>query len=141
MKKLFNTGTPDWLLDLVVLAARLATGGMMLTHGWPKLEKLMAGGEISFSDPIGLGPAASLILVVFAEFFCSIFIMMGLGTRIAAIAPIVTMCVAAFVVHAPDPLRRKETALLYLALYLILLVTGSRKYSVDRLLFGKVRQT
>jgi len=106
----------------------------MITHGWPKLSKLLAGGEIQFGDPIGLGPVLSLILVVFAEFFCSILIGIGLGTHLATIPLIFTMFVAAFVAHADDPFRQKEMALLYILIYLTLLVVGSRKYSIDYLL-------
>ncbi len=106
----------------------------MISHGWPKLNKLLAGGEIQFGDPLGLGPILSLILVVFAEFFCSIFIGIGLGTRLAAIPLAFTMFVAAFISHGGDPFRQKEMALLYILIYLTLLVVGSRKYSIDYLL-------
>jgi putative oxidoreductase len=111
----------------------------MITHGWPKFLKLLEGGEIQFGDPIGLGPAFSLVLAVFAEFFCSILIGIGLGTRLASIPLMITMFVAAFISHGEDPFRRKETALLYLLFYLVLLIIGSRKYSVDYLITRKPR--
>lgn len=133
MKKLFNTGTSDGYLNTVILLVRLTVAALMITHGLPKLNTLLAGGEIHFPDPIGLGPVLSLVLVVFTEFFCSILIGIGLGTRLASIPLIITMIVAAFVIHADDPIGKKELALLYLAFYLLLLVTGSRKFSVDYL--------
>ncbi|MCK4989247.1 MAG: DoxX family protein, partial [Bacteroidales bacterium] len=98
---------------------------------------LLAGGEIQFGNPLGVGPALSLILVVFAEFVCSIFIGIGLGTRLASIPLMFTMFVAAFISHGADPFGRKEMALLYLLFYLTLLVVGSRKYSIDYLLTRK----
>jgi putative oxidoreductase len=49
------------------------------------------------------------------------------------------MFVAAFISHGEDPFRRKETALLYLLFYLVLLIIGSRKYSVDYLITRKPR--
>lgn len=136
-KRLFTTGTNDWKLDLGILIIRVAVGAFMLTHGYPKLVRLFSGEEIRFADPFSLGPAPSLALAVFAEFFCSIFIVIGLGTRLAAIPLIVTMSVAAFVTHGADPFGRKELALLYLLFYVLLLLIGSRRYSMDRLLFGK----
>lgn len=136
-KRVFSTGTSDWKLDLGILIIRVAIGAFMLTHGYPKLMRLFSGEEIRFADPFGLGPVPSLALAVFAEFFCSIFIAIGLGTRLASIPLIITMAVAAFVAHAGDPFGQKETALLYLLFYILLLITGSRRYSVDRLLFGK----
>jgi len=134
MKKLFQTGTREEYLDILVLVLRVSIAAFMITHGWPKLSKLLAGGEIQFGDPIGLGMTLSLILTVFAEFVCSVLIGIGLGTRLASIPLIFTMLVAAFISHGPDPFKRKETALLYLLIYLTLFVIGSRKYSIDYLL-------
>jgi putative oxidoreductase len=134
MKRIFQTGTNEEYLNLLILVVRITVAAFMITHGGPKLVKLLAGGEIQFGDPLGLGPALSLVLVVFAEFFCSILICIGLGTRLAAIPLMITMLVAAFVSHGPDPFRQKEMALLYFLIYLSLLVIGSRKYSFDYLM-------
>ena len=137
MKRLFHTGTNDNYLNLIVLIVRLTVASLMITHGLPKLYTLLAVGEIHFPDPIGLGQTLSLILVVFAEFFCYIFIGIGLGTRLASIPLIINMIVVAFIVHADHPIGEKEMALLYLVFYLLLLVTGSRKFSVDYLITRK----
>jgi putative oxidoreductase len=134
IKKALHTRTRDESLDLLVFILRICIAAFMITHGWPKLLRLLEGGEIQFGDPIGLGPTLSLILVVFAEFFCSVLIGIGLGTRLASIPLIFTMLVAAFIAHADDPFRQKEMALLYLLFYILLLVVGSRKYSLDYLL-------
>lgn len=135
MKRLFKTGTGEGTLDLAVLIVRVSVSLSMLTHGWPKLNRLLEGGEISFGDPLGLGPTVSLVLAVFAEVVCSVLIALGLGTRLASIPLIVTMGVAAFVVHGSDPFRGKEMAILYMVFYILLMLTGSRKYSLDRILF------
>lgn len=140
MKRLFQTDTREDYLNIIVLVVRLSIAAMMITHGFPKLIKLLDGGEIQFSDPIGLGSALSFVLVVFAEFFCSIFIAIGLGTRLASIPLIITMLVAAFIAHAADPFGQKEKALLYLLVYLTLLVVGSRKFSFDYLITKKTCQ-
>lgn len=137
MLRLFQVGTKEEHLDILVLLLRIGIAAFMITHGWPKFLKLLEGGEIQFGDPIGLGPALSLILVVFAEFVCSILIGIGLGTRLASIPLAFTMLVAAFISHGDDPFRRKETALLYLLFYITLLVVGSRKYSLDYLISRK----
>ena len=136
MKKLFQTKLNNTSIDLSLLLLRLATGVFMLTHGFPKLQRLLAG-EMQFGDPIGLGPEVSLVLAVFAEVVCSILIVLGLGTRLAAIPLIVTMAVAAFIAHGADPFGRKEMALLYLVGYVVLLLSGSGKFSVDRIISKK----
>lgn len=122
--------------DLGLLILRLGAGGLMLTHGLPKLMKLFAGGEIQFADPIGLGATVSLILAVFAEVVCSILIVLGLKTRLACVPSAFTMGVAAFVVHFSDPWGRKEKAILFLVMYVALLFTGPGKLSVDAKLKG-----
>jgi len=137
MKRLLQIGAREEYVNILVLILRIAIAAFMLTHGLPKLSRLLAGGEIQFGDPIGLGPVLSLILVVFAEFLCSILIGIGLGTRLAAIPLMITMIVAGFVAHSSDPFGRKEIALLYLLYYIALFVLGSGKYSIDYLLTRK----
>lgn len=126
-------------MDCVLLIVRIAVAAFMLTHGYPKLMKLLAGGEIQFADPFGLGMYFSLVLAVFAEFFCSILIGIGLGTRLATIPLIITMLVAAFIAHSSDPFGRKELALLYLVVFVFLLFTGSGKFSVDYFISKKLK--
>lgn len=120
-----------------ILVLRIAVGLMMMfPHGWTKLINF--GQRMnSFPDPLGIGSKASLSATVFAEFFCSILIIVGFKTRIASIPLVITMLVAAFVVHAPDPWGGKEKAILYAVIYLVLLFLGSGKFSVDGLTGGK----
>ena len=136
IKKFLSTRINTWITHFSLLLLRLASGGFMLTHGLPKLQRILSG-EMRFGDPLGLGSEVSLVLVVFAEFVCAMLIMLGLGTRVAAIPLIVTMAVAAFIAHADDPFSRKELALFYMVVYVVLLFAGSGKYSVDRLIGKK----
>ena len=113
-----------------LLLLRAAAGGLMLTHGWPKLMSYSEGLS-KFPDPIGLGSEVSLTLVVFAEVVCSILVLVGLYTRLALIPAIINMLVAVFVVHGDDPIGKKELGLLYLISYVVLFLTGPGSYSAD----------
>jgi putative oxidoreductase len=124
-------------VNAALLLLRVGVSLMMLTHGYPKLMRLFADEPISFTTILGLSAAVSLALAVFAEFICSVFIFLGLGTRLASIPLIVTMSVAAFHAHGGDPFSRKEKALLFLLIYLVLLFTGGGKFSIDHLLARK----
>jgi len=118
------------LPDLSTLLLRLGFGGLMLSHGIPKLLSWSEKAD-SWADPIGVGPTASLALAIFAEVFCSLGVMAGVLTRLAVIPLIVTMLVAVLVVHADDPFGRKELGLLYLLAYLAIAVAGPGRFSFD----------
>ena len=128
----FGFATQGRLTDLSLLLLRLAFGGLMfLNHGLGKFNKLMAGGEIKFANVFGMGPELSLGLAVFAEVVCALMVVIGLFTRIAVIPLIITMLVAILVIHIDDPLKKMESAIIYLIPYLVLFWNGSGKYSVD----------
>ncbi len=137
MKKIFNTSFNPQLFDIILLITRVTIASFMLVHGWPKFSKIFSGEELTFADPIGIGELPSLFLTVFSEVVCSIFIFIGLGTRLAVIPLLITMLVAAIIVHSSDGFTKQEMALHYILIYLILLVTGSGKYSIDEMLNKK----
>jgi putative oxidoreductase len=132
MKFLFSVKPKYTATNMSLLLLRLGIGGLMLTHGLPKLQRLFGDGEISFADPLGIGMLPSLLAAIIAEVVGSIMIILGLGTRLASISLIFTMAVAVFMVHADDPFARKELGLIYLLAYSVLLIMGSGKFSVDR---------
>ena len=131
IKTIFNSGSNSTQLSIALLIIRLAIGSFMLTHGVGKLMMLLADGPAQFADPIGIGMTVSLVMAVFAEFVCSILIILGFGTRLATLPLLFTMFVAVSVVHAADPFAVKELAALYGVVYLILTITGAGKYSLD----------
>ncbi|EFK35054.1 DoxX [Chryseobacterium gleum] len=125
--------------DIVLLVVRVFVGFAMLSHGFPKLQMLLEGGKIEFFDFMGLGPQVSLILTVFAEFVCSILLILGLFTRVALGFLIFTMIIAGFIVHGADPFEKRELALVYLSVYLLLMVIGAGKVSVDHMIEKRKR--
>lgn len=139
MRRTLKTGFHPTHLDIWILLLRILVAGFMFTHGLPKFYKLMAGGDITFGDPLGFGPMSSIVLAVFAEVICSTFILIGMGTRLATIPLMITMLVAAFVVHADSPFGKRELPLLYFLLYVTLCILGSGKYSVDFLLGARLK--
>lgn len=134
MKTLFNKSLQLGNTDLALLFIRVSIALLMLTHGLPKLVKLFADEPIAFASVFGLSQSASLALAVFAEVFCSILILVGLGTRLAAIPVVITMAVAVFYIHAADPFSIKEMAVLYLLGFTFVLIAGAGKYSLDTIL-------
>ena len=119
--------------DLASLMLRIIGGAFMLTHGWPKFTGYSdkAG---SFPDPLGVGSEVSLILVIFSEVFCAFLVLVGYKLRWAIVPLVITMIIAAFVIHADDPFGYKESSLIYLLIYLSLFFLGSGRFSLDRYL-------
>lgn len=111
---------------------RIIPSAMMLfVHGIGKFQKLIAG-DFAFADPIGIGQAPSLFLAVIGEVVAPILIIVGFKTRFAAIPAFITMFVAAFVQHGADPFTKKELAILYAVIFLVIGLIGPGKYSLDR---------
>lgn len=129
-----STKTNPLITDIVLFVVRIFVGFAMISHGFPKLMNLVGDQEIKFFDFLGIGPQLSLFLAVFAEFVCSIFIILGLFTRWAVFFLMITMAVAGLVVHGSDPFSDREMSLLYLATYLMLFAFGPGRYSVDAMI-------
>jgi putative oxidoreductase len=125
------------LQDFGLLAIRLLSGGMMLTHGIPKFDRLFGEGPVKFADPFGLGPEISLAMVLFAEVGCSLLVMLGFKTRWATLPLLFTMLMAAFYVHGNDPFSDKELSLVFFTSFLSILISGGGRYSVDNWIRGR----
>ena len=125
----------SWRWSLGLLLLRLWAGGAMaLAHGVPKINKLMAGGEIQFPDPLGIGATASLVCTILTEFVAGLMVAAGFLTRAATLALVFTFVVVVFVIKFGDGFKAMELGATYLAMYLILLCTGPGRWSVDRFL-------
>lgn len=133
MKNIFSVNRSSESVDIAIFLARVGIAVLMLSHGLSKTA-LFDETPVQFMDFMGMGPEITLALAIFAEIGCSILILLGLGTRVAVIPLIITMLVAVFIVHGSDPFAQQEMGLHYLLIYLMLLLTGSGKYSLDRLI-------
>ena len=136
MKNLNTTGYNKTLLDWALLAVRIFVGVAMLTHGFPKLMMLLSG-KIEFMNFMGIGEKTSLILAVLAEVLCSLFVLLGLFTRFSVVPLIITLLVAALMVHGNDPFAKQEMSLLYLFHYILIFVAGPGNISIDRMISRK----
>lgn len=134
MKKLFSTSVSENALAFALLILRLGAGCLMLvTHGFNKLSHF-ANLAPRFADPFHIGSTTSLALVVFAEFFCAAFVVLGLFTRLACVPLVIAMSVALFSAHKGDFFGKGEAAGLFLIVFFLLLFTGPGKVSLDRLI-------
>jgi putative oxidoreductase len=120
--------------QLSLLFLRVFFGLLMcFAHGWPKLMSF-AEYSTQFPDPIGFGSTVALSLTIFAEVVCALAVAFGLLTRLATIPLMITMLVAAFVIHAQDPFQKQEFALVFFGAYFAIFLAGSGQYSLQSML-------
>lgn len=121
-----------------IFILRVGVAGMMLCHGWPKFLLLVQGRGSEWMDPLGWGPVISLALCVLAEFFCSLAVLVGLMTRLAALVLVVNFWVVIFVYGDQGTWVQNELPMLYLLCFVTLVCTGSGPLAVDRLLMRRL---
>jgi putative oxidoreductase len=134
MKRLFSTRVSENALAFALLVLRVGAGSLILVkHGFDKLTHFSRYAS-QFMNFAHLGSTTSLALVVFAEFFCAAFIILGLFTRLACIPLFIAMSVALFSAMGGDFFGKGEAAGLYLVAFFVLLIIGPGKVSLDRLI-------
>ena len=90
--------------------------------------------EVSF---LGMTGKIPLALTVFAELFCSLFLILGLFTKWALVPLLICMgyiiaCIAKFeVIYSGDNGIEMNTAFIYFIIYLGIFLTGPGNYSLD----------
>ena len=130
MRSLFSTKYNAGAFNTALLILRLVAAGIMLKHGYEKLSNFDETVK-NMITLFGISSKICAILVIFAEFFCSLLLIAGLFTRFACIPLIITMLVAVIKVHNNDILGHGETAALYCAAYITIFLVGPGKISVD----------
>jgi len=133
MKKLISTGYNDFSFNLATFILRVGMGVLMIPHGYDKLVKFMPYKK-DFYNLLGMGSTISLAIVVFAEFFCSVFLIMGLFTRVIATILAIEMLVVVFSAHHGQVFGDGEHGMLYLTGYLAIVLLGPGRASLDGIL-------
>lgn len=125
-------------VSLLILLMRVFFGILFFTHG---LDKMMNFNELSYSYPdiLGFGSYMTLMVTIFCEFCCSLFLIAGFLVRIMTIPMIIAMGVAFFDVH-DAMMPEGELALIYFIMFIILFFVGPGRYSVDYLIDNRFRK-
>lgn len=135
---LFPQYCRDRIISLLILALRVFFGILFFSHG---LDKMINFNELSYTYPsvLGFGSYMTLMVSIFCEFACSLFLIAGLLVRITVIPMIAAMAVAFFDIH-DGMFPAGELSLIYMILFVILYITGPGRYSVDYLIDMKFQK-
>jgi putative oxidoreductase len=123
--------------DFGLLILRLGLGGMMLTHGipklmkgpglWPKIGSTIEVVGIDFGHSI-FGAAA-----VGAETLGALLVILGFKTRPAALSVVLTMAVAALMHQGSGDSWSKISHPIEVGIaFLAICIAGSGKYGIDK---------
>ncbi|MBE6228952.1 MAG: DoxX family protein [Bacteroidales bacterium] len=135
---LFPQYCREKVVSLLILALRVFFGVLFFTHG---LDKMINFNTLSETYPsvLGFGSYMTLMVSIFCEFACSLFLIAGLMERIVLLPMIASMAVAFFDIH-DGMFPEGELSLIYLILFVVLLLTGPGRYSVDYLIDTKFQK-
>ena len=124
-------------VSLLILVVRVVFGVLFFTHG---LDKMMNFTELVnvYPSVLGFGSYMTLMVTIFCEFCCSLFLIAGLLVRLMTVPMIIAMGVAFFDIHDAI-LPEGELALIYFIVFIILFLTGPGRYSIDFLIDRKIR--
>lgn len=87
-------------------------------------------------DPLGIGSTASTYFAIVANIISPIFVLLGLGTRIAVLPILAVTLTGFFIVHISDPWAVKDVPLMYSIAFSLILVLGPGKHSLDNKFFN-----
>jgi putative oxidoreductase len=130
MKRFTSPRYSSAAFNIALLVLRVGMGALMIPHGYNKLVNFVQYKK-DFMNFLGLGSTTTLVLVIFAEFFCASLIVLGLFTRFAAIPLVIGMSVALFVAHNADVFGDGKVAALFLTGFITILLVGPGRISVD----------
>lgn len=133
MKRILSVNYSNTAFNIAMLSLRAGSAILIMPHGYNKLVHFSEYIP-KFINFLGLGSNISLSLVIFAEFFCAIFLIIGLFTRLVVIPLIIAMSVALFKAHNGEIFGDGEHAALYGCCFITILLCGPGKISVDGML-------
>ena len=122
--------------DLTMLLLRILVGfSLFYKHGIEKLTGF-SNMQTHFPDPFHIGVTPGLMFALLTDGVCSLLIIVGLASRLAALLIIFNVSVVFFFLHGGSIVdAHAEMGYVYLAAFLCILLAGAGKYSIDNKLF------
>jgi putative oxidoreductase len=131
MKKILSTGYTDTAFNLATFLLRVTFGLLMwINHGVPKLTHFSEWRD-TFYDPFHIGHFWMLTMSILAEVFASMMLILGVFSRIAAFAILLEMAALIILFYHGRPIGHFEDAILFLTGFLVIIIVGPGKWSVD----------
>jgi len=130
MRALYSSKYSAGAVNTALFILRVGLGILVMKHGYDKLSHFNDMQD-KFINFLHMGSTVSLVLAIFAEFFCAILLILGLFTRLACVPLIIDLCVAFFIIHNADFFGKGEVDALYITGFVAILFAGPGRVSVD----------
>jgi putative oxidoreductase len=133
MKKILQFSFIPANIDAALLVLRLWMGFVLFAkHG---IEKFTNFSQMQqhFPDPLHLGSTISLSFSLIADGICSLLIIFGFATRLAALFIVINLFVVFLTMHQFS-FAKEHAELVYIFLggFLSIFMAGAGKYSIDQ---------
>ena len=120
--------------DMAILFLRIFICGVMLLHIVGKLQDY-DNYVLGFHSILGFSQATSFAITIFVEGLFAVMIIMGLGTRVAALLMAVVSVVALWEAFVGGNISSEGAKLeyIYMGIYLTLVISGGGEYALCNL--------
>lgn len=138
MKNLWPNNNSSWdTVSLGLLFFRIAVSvELLLVHGIKKLGVGVNAAEV-VPNPLHLPETLNQLFATTANVVLPLFVIFGLVTRLAVLPILAVTLTGYFVVHGNSPLPERDIPFMYSISFLLLLIVGPGKYSMDAILLKK----
>jgi putative oxidoreductase len=119
--------------DLGLLVLRVWMGlSLFVMHGIEKIFHFSHMLNMPFPDPLHIGSGVSLVYAMVSDAVCSILVMLGIFTRLAAALIVINLLVVFIFMHGFSfGQEHGQLVYVYLGGYIAILASGPGKYSLD----------
>jgi putative oxidoreductase len=137
MKKILQFSFIPANIDVALLVLRLWMGFVLFAkHG---IEKLVNFSQMQqhFPDPLHLSSTFSLSFSLLSDGICSLLIVFGIATRLAALVVVINLFIVFLTMHQFSFAKEHaELVYVFLGSFLTIFIAGAGKYSIDQKLSG-----
>ncbi len=112
---------------------------LIIVHGLKKLGIGVTIPEI-VPNPLGLPETVNFIFATAANILFPVCIIFGLFTRLSTLPVLAVTLTGYFIVHGGDSLIERDIPFMYSLSFLLLLLLGPGKYSLDKILSNSTQQ-
>jgi putative oxidoreductase len=137
IKKAINPYPRPLVFDCGILLLRVAVSlEIAIVHGFKKIGVGVAQAE-NIPNPLHLPEAFNSVFAIAANIIFPFFVLIGLFTRLATLPTLAVTLTGYFVVHWNDSLLQRDTPFIYSLIFLVILILGPGKYSIDNAIYKK----